>query len=165
MNTRKLTLLSMSVALSLILSFVESQIPPLVAIPGIKLGISNVVTVFLLYSYGWREAGSVSLIRVALSSLLFGTPVSFIYSLSGAILSFAVMVLLKKTKLFSVVGVSVGGGVMHNAGQIIIAAIIMSTEEIIYYLPILAISGTIAGILVGILGGILSKRLERVVKG
>ena len=165
MNTRKLTLLSLSVALSLILSFVESQIPPLAAIPGIKLGLSNVVTVFLLYSVGWREAGAVSFIRVALSSLLFGTPVSFIYSLSGALLSFAVMLLLKKTKLFSIVGVSVCGGVMHNAGQIIVAAVIMETEQIIYYLPILAISGTIAGILVGILGGILTKRLEKVVKG
>ena len=160
MNVKKLTALSISVALAMILSFVESQIPPFVAVPGVKIGLSNIVTVFLLYSYGWREAGSVSLIRVVLSSILFGSFVSLLYSISGAVLSFLVMLGLKKTNWFSVVGVSVAGGVFHNAGQIASACLIMENAAITSYLPPLIISGTAAGVAVGILSGILTKKLK-----
>lgn len=160
MNVKKLTFLSISVALAMILSFVESQIPPFVAVPGVKIGLSNIVTVFLLYSYGWREAGSVSLIRVVLSSILFGSFVSLLYSISGAVLSFLVMLGLKKTNWFSVVGVSVAGGVFHNAGQIACACIVMENAAIASYLPPLIISGTVAGVAVGLLSGILTKKLK-----
>ncbi len=160
MNTKKLTALSVSVALSMILSFIESQIPPLVAVPGVKIGLSNIVTVFLLYTYGAREAGGVSLIRVTLSSLLFGQAVSFIYSLSGAALSFAAMVVMKKLQVFSTVGVSVLGGVFHNAGQIIAACIIMENGAISIYLVPLIISGVIAGVAVGIVAGLLTVKLK-----
>lgn len=160
MNTKKLTALSLSVALALLLSFIESQIPPFVAVPGIKVGLSNIVTVFLLYTYGWREAGCVSIIRVCLSSLLFGSAVSLIYALSGAVLSFFVMILLKKLPVFSEMGVSVAGGVFHNAGQIICACIIMENAKISAYLPLLVISGTVAGAVVGIVSGLLVKKLK-----
>ena len=163
MNTRKLTTLSLSVALAMLLSFIESQIPPLVAVPGIKIGLSNIVTVFLLYTYGWREAGCVSLVRVCLSSLLFGSAVSFIYALSGAVLSFIIMILLKKLPILSEMGVSVAGGVFHNAGQIICACIIMENAKISAYLPPLIISGTIAGAVIGVLSGLLVKKLKNVI--
>ncbi len=160
MNTKKLTLLSLSVALSLILSFIESQVPPFVAIPGIKLGLSNVVTVFLLYTYGIYEAGAVSLIRVLLSSLLFGTPVTLLYSLAGAVVSFAVMALLKPLPVFNEISVSTVGGVFHNAAQITVACIVMENAAIASYLPVLIFSGTLAGVGVGILSGILVKKLK-----
>ena len=164
MNTKKLTTLSISVALAMILSFVESQIPPLVAVPGIKIGLSNIVTVFLLYTYGWREAAAVSLIRVSLSALLFGSAVSLIYSAAGAFLSFITMLLLKKIPIFSVVSVSIAGGVLHNAGQILCACIIMENAAIATYLPPLIISGTIAGVAVGTLAALLVKKLNKIIR-
>ena len=163
MNVKKLTSLSIAVALAMILSFLESQIPPLAAVPGVKIGLSNIVTVFLLYTLGPLPAAGVSLVRVILSSLLFSSPVSLIYSLSGALLSFLCMLLAKKLEIFGTVGVSVIGGVMHNAGQIIAAAFVLGTSEIVYYLPVLAISGVIAGIAVGTLAGLLTKRLEKII--
>ena len=164
MNVKKLTALSASVALAMLLSFIESQIPPLVAVPGVKIGLSNIVTVVLLYLYGAKEAGAVSLVRVCLSSLLFGSAVSFIYSLTGAAVSFLVMLLFKSLKLFSEIGVSVLGGVFHNAAQIAVACIIMENSAISLYLPPLVISGTVAGAVIGTVSGILTKRLEKVLK-
>ncbi len=164
MNTRKLTALSVSVALAMILSFIESQIPPLVAVPGVKIGLSNIVAVFLLYVFGIREAAAVSLIRVTLSALLFGSAVSLIYSISGAALSLFGMFLLKKLPIFSPLSVSIAGGVLHNAAQIACACVIMENAAIAAYLPPLIISGTVAGIAVGILAAILIKKLEEVIK-
>ena len=164
MNVKKLTALSVSVALAMLLSFIESQIPPLVAVPGVKIGLSNIVTVVLLYLYGAREAGAVTFVRVSLSALLFGSAVSFIYSLSGALLSFLVMLLFKRIRLFSEIGVSVLGGVFHNAGQIAVACLIMENAAISTYLPPLIISGTVAGAVIGVVSGILVKRLNILIK-
>ena len=119
MKVKRLTMLSVSVALAMVLSFLETLIPPLVAVPGVKIGLANIVSVFLLYTYGWREAAGVSIIRVCLSALLFGSALSLIYSASGALLSLIGMILAKKLPLFSAPSVSVLGGVLHNAGQII----------------------------------------------
>jgi heptaprenyl diphosphate synthase len=160
MTVRKMTSLSVAVALAMVLSFLESLVPPLVSVPGVKVGLANIVTVFLLYVFGWREAGAVSLIRVFLSALLFGSTVSLVYALSGAILSFVGMVLLKLIPLSSEVSVSIVGGVLHNAGQIIAACFIMESAAIIGYLPPLVISGTVAGIAVGTLAAILVKKLR-----
>ena len=160
MNVKKLTLLSVSVALAMVLSFIESQIPPFVAVPGVKIGMSNIVTVFLLYKLGAKEAMAVSGIRVVLSALLFGSAVSLIYSLSGAVLSFVSMLCLKKTDKFSTLGVSVLGGVMHNVGQIIAACFIMETAALSLYLPALLVSGILAGIAVGAIAGMLYYRLR-----
>jgi heptaprenyl diphosphate synthase len=164
MKAKKLTALAVSVALSLILSFVESQIPPLVAIPGVKIGLANTVSLFVLYSLGAPSAALVGVVRVSLSSLLFGTPVSFIYSISGAMLSLLVMLLIKKLPFFSVIGVSVAGGVFHNIGQIIAAIIIMKSAAIAVYLPPLLVSGVIAGVAVGIVAGIVLKKLGKYIK-
>lgn len=163
MNVKKLTTLSISVALGLILSFVESQIPAFVAVPGVKIGLSNIVTVFLLYKFGWREAGAVSLVRVFLSSLLFGSAVSLIYSFSGFLFSFVIMLIMKKTAVFSELGVSVCGGIFHNVAQILMAMLIMENEKISLYLPALLISGTVAGAVVGIAAALLLRKLEKII--
>lgn len=162
MKSRKLAFLGLSVALALILSFVESQIPVFTVVPGMKLGLPNLVMVFLLYRIGWKETAAVSLVRVLLVSLLFGNAQSLVFSLAGAALSLAGMTLLKKSRLFSPVAVSVTGGVLHNIGQIIAACLWTGTAQIAYYLPVLLLSGIAAGILIGLLSGLLLKRLSSV---
>lgn len=164
MNVKKLTALSVSVALSLVLSYIESLIPPLVAVPGVKIGLANIVTVFLLYSYSFREAAVVSFIRVSLSALLFGSTVSLIYSASGALLSLLGMALIKLLPISSPLSVSIVGGVLHNAAQIVCAIIIMENAAISLYLPPLIISGTVSGIAVGIAAALLTKKLTRVIR-
>lgn len=163
LNTKKLTTLALSVTLAMILSFVESQIPPLVAVPGVKIGLSNIVTVFLLYTLGAPYAIIVSLVRVLLSALLFGNVPSLIFSLSGAALALAVMIPVKKLLPFGTVGVSVLGGVAHNAGQIIAAIFVMGTSQLAYYMIPLVISGTLAGVAVGIVAGIVVNRIKKYV--
>lgn len=162
MKSRKLAFLGLSVALALILSFVESQIPVFTVVPGMKLGLPNLVMVFLLYRIGWKETAAVSLVRVLLVSLLFGNAQSLVFSLAGAALSLAGMALLKKSRLFSPMAVSVTGGVLHNIGQIIAACLWTGTAQIAYYLPVLLLSGIAAGILIGLLSGLLLKRLASV---
>ena len=151
----------MCIALSMILSYFESLIPPLVAVPGVKVGLPNIVLVFMLYKIGWKETAVVSILRVVLVGLLFGTPLSMIYSLVGAALSLIGMIILKKTNLFAPVTVSVVGGILHNVGQIATACFVMDTAEIAYYLPVLLITGTIAGIIIGYVAGLILKRLEK----
>ena len=162
MKPRKVAFLGLSIALAMILSFVESQIPVFTAVPGMKLGLPNLVMVFLLYRIGWKETAAVSLVRVLLVSLLFGNAQSLVFSLAGAALSLAGMALLKKSRLFSPVAVSVTGGVLHNIGQIIAACLWSGTAQIAYYLPVLLLSGIAAGILIGLLSGLLLKRLSSV---
>ncbi len=161
MKTRKVAFLGMCIALSMILSFVESQIPPLMAVPGVKVGLPNLVMVFMLYKIGAKETAIVSILRVILVGILFGTPLSMIYSLVGAALSLIGMMLLKKTNLFAPVTVSVAGGILHNIGQIATACFVMETAEIAYYLPVLLISGTVAGIVIGIVAAMILKRLDK----
>ena len=160
MNTRKLTTLAITVTLAMALSFLESQIPPLMAIPGVKLGLANVAVIFALYRFGAREAAAVSALRVFLVGLLFGSFVSTLYSIAGAILSFVVMLLLRRFKIFSEVGVSVAGGVCHNIGQIAVACVLLETNVILYYLPFLLLSGTVAGVGVGALSALLIRKLK-----
>ena len=162
MNVKKLTALSSSVALAMVLSFLETLIPPLVSVPGIKLGLANTVTVFLIYFFSVREAATVSFIRVCLSSLLFGSTVSLLYSASGALLSFIGMALIKLLPISSPTSVSICGGVLHNAGQIICAALIMENAAIALYLPPLIISGTVTGLAIGALAALTLKRLSAI---
>ena len=161
MKTKKVAFLSMCIALSMILSYFESLIPPLVAVPGVKVGLPNIVMVFMLYKIGWKETAVVSILRVVLVGFLFGTPLSMIYSLVGAALSLIGMIILKKTNLFAPVTVSVVGGILHNVGQIATACFVMDTAEIAYYLPVLLITGTVAGIIIGYVAGLILKRLEK----
>lgn len=162
MKPRKVAFLGLSIALAMILSFVESQIPVFTAVPGMKVGLPNLVMVFLLYRVGWKETVVVSIIRVVLVALLFGNLQSLIFSIAGAVLSLTGMILLKKTKLFSPITVSVVGGVLHNVGQIIAACLWTGTAQIAYYLPVLFISGICAGVVIGLISGLLLKRLAKV---
>lgn len=161
MKTKKVAFLGLSIALAMILSFVESQIPALVAIPGIKVGLPNLVMVFLLYKVGWKETVIVSIIRVVLVSMLFGNVQTMAFSIAGAVLSLTGMIILKKFNLFSCIAISVVGGVLHNVGQIIMACLITQTAGIVTYLPVLLISGTVAGVVIGLIGGMLVKRLDK----
>ncbi|MBO5944976.1 MAG: Gx transporter family protein [Clostridia bacterium] len=161
---KKQTILALSVSLAMILSFVESLIPPLVAIPGVKIGLANIVTVFLLYTLGIRAAGTVSLIRVLLSALLFGNVQCLIFALSGALLSFGVMIIAKYLLPFGTVGVSVLGAVAHNAGQVVAAVIVMETAALAYYFIPLVVSGTIAGVFVGLIAATITIRLNKILK-
>ena len=157
---KALALLGMCCAAAMILSYVESFIP--FGVPGLKVGLPNMVTVFLLYRLGWREAAAVSLLRCVLTSLLFGSVMSLAYSLCGAALSLSLMALLKKWDKLSTVGVSIAGGITHNAGQIAVAIAVTGVEEIAYYMPVLAIGGTLAGLVIGVCGALVLKRLEKV---
>ena len=150
----------MCACLAMILSFVESRIPPLTAIPGIKMGLANIAVLFTLYKMGTREAAVVSAVRIIIIALLFGSFVSFMYSLAGAVLSFSVMLVLRRIKLFSEVGVSVAGGVCHKIGQIAMACALLETNVIVYYLPFLLLSGTVTGVLIGIVSALLIKRIK-----
>ena len=145
----------------MMLSFIESQIPALVPIPGIKIGLANIAVIFALYEFGALRAGAVSLIRVILVALLFGSITGMIYGLFGAVLSLLLMALLKKLSPLSPIGVSVAGAVAHNIGQIIAAWLLIGNEKILLYLPVLVISGTLSGIAVGIASGILIKRIKK----
>lgn len=160
MKASKLSLLALSAALAMILSFVESQVPSFVAIPGVKMGLANIVVVFALYKLGWKEAVVISGIRVFLVGLMFGSGVSLLYSSAGAAVSFLVMAVLKKTGIFSHTAVSVAGGVMHNMGQITMASILMTTDILKYYAPFLVLSGTLSGIVIGLLAAVMVRRIE-----
>ena len=160
MRTKKIAVMGLSVALAMILSFVESQIPALVAVPGGKVGLANIAVVFTLYKLGWKEAAMISLIRVFLVTLLFGNLGLLWYSLAGAVLSLLGMMLLKKTGLFSEIAVSVVGGVLHNVGQLAVASLLMETDLLLYYLPFLLVFGVIAGIVIGLLAGVMVRRIR-----
>lgn len=163
MKTKKLTFLALSACLALIFSYVEAMLPPVYsAVPGIKMGLPNIMIVFVLYKYGWRDACAVSFARLVLSALLFGNPWSLAYSAAGAALSLAVMILLKKTDKFSTVGVSIAGGVCHNAGQILLAMLVLETREIGFYMIVLAITGTVAGVLIGLASALMLKYLKKI---
>ena len=125
-KTKRLVLLAMLTAVAMILSYVESLLPS-VGIPGVKMGLTNIAVIFALFRFGWKEAAALSLVRVVLVSLLFGSVGAMLYSLAGAVLSLAVMALLRRIDRFSTVGISVAGGVAHNAGQILMAMLILQT--------------------------------------
>ncbi len=159
-TSKKVAFLSCCTALALVLSYVETLVPPLfAAVPGIKLGLANVVGVFLLYRFGVKEAAAVSFVRIAVSTLLFGNPVMFLYSAAGALLSLAAMAILRRLDFLSEVGTSVAGAVLHNVGQILVAIFLLGTAELGYYLIVLSVTGTVSGILVGLCAGFAIKRV------
>lgn len=159
-KTPKLALLGMLVALAMVLSWLEAQIPVFVAVPGMKLGLTNLVVLTALYALGAKEAVFLNFVRILLAGLTFGNMVSFLYSVAGGILSGMIMIGLKRTNRFSVITVSVAGGVFHNVGQILVAMAILETASLVYYLPFLWLGGMVSGLLVGILGAQLVKRLQ-----
>lgn len=154
-----IALSAMLAALALIFSYIEAILPLSSGIPGVKLGIANLVVIIALYTLGFRYAMAINLIRILVAGLLFNGAFGALYSLSGGILSLAVMYLLKKTGLFSTIGVSMAGGVAHNFGQLLVAALIVSTMKLFYYFPVLLFSGMISGILIGFVASITLKKL------
>lgn len=159
---RKIAFVGLAAALALLLSYVESLLPPLyAAVPGIKLGLPNVIILYVLYCLGIKYAALVSLIRLCVASLLFGNPVTFVYSAAGAFLSLLVMGILKRIDRLSAVGVSVAGGVAHNLGQVLTAMVLLDTPQIVTYMIVLTATGTAAGIFVGLCGALLVKRIPK----
>ena len=159
MKTRTVALTGLLIALALVLSYLESLVPLSFAVPGIKLGLPNLVIVFALYRLRPATAAAISLLRVALVALLFGSALSLAYSAAGAVLSFAVMLLLKRSGRFGCTGVSVAGAVAHNLAQIAAAALLLETPSLAWYFPVLCVSGTAAGVCIGLLAALLVKRI------
>ena len=162
-KTKKIALLGVLTSVALVLSYLEAIIPPIyAAVPGIKVGLPNIVIILALYKFGFKEALSISLLRVFIVALLFGNVMTLAYSLAGAILSLIIMVLIKRTDRFSHVGVSVVGGVSHNLGQVLVAMALLNSTLIGYYMIVLTITGTLAGVAVGIVGSILLKKIQKI---
>lgn len=161
MKTRKIAYLGVFLALAQILSYVESLIPFYFGIPGVKLGLTNLIVVVMLYCTGTKEAFGVSVARILLAGFLFGNLFSILYSLAGGVLSFIVMCLLKKTGRFHVISVSVTGGISHNIGQLIAAAFVVETYDIFYYMPFLLIAGVATGFVIGMLAQEFILRFEK----
>lgn len=159
MTTKKTAQLGVYIALAMILSYVESLIPFSFGVPGIKLGLTNVVTVIMMYTYGIPGALGVAVLRAVLSGFMFGNAFSIIYSVAGCVLSFIFMYILKKTNHFAIISVSAAGGVMHNVGQLIVAANVVKTYSVIYYAPLLIIAGVFTGIIIGIVSDEIVKRI------
>lgn len=148
-------------AMALIFSYVEVLIPFTIGIPGIKLGIANIVVIIALYYLNAKYALTINIVRVLIAGLLFNGLFGALYSLAGALVSFVVMVLLKKTNIFSAVGISMAGGVAHNLGQILVAAVLVANIKIFIYFPVLIISGVITGAITGILAGLILRKLPK----
>lgn len=149
-------------ALAIIFGYIEAIFPFHIGIQGVKLGIANLVIVIVLYKMGNQAAFAVSIVRIVVSGFLFSNAFSILYSIAGSILSLVVMIILKKKGWFSVYGVSVAGGVMHNIGQLLMAALVTQMVSIFYYVPVLLVAGMVAGLVIGILSGEMLKRLETV---
>lgn len=147
----KVAYMGLFLALALICSYVESLIPFYFGVPGVKLGLTNIVVVMALYCIGTKEAFLISALRIVLSGFMFGNMFSILYSLAGGLLSFAVMYLLKKTGKFKVTSVSVAGGISHNIGQLVVAALVVANYHIFYYGTVLIIAGIITGFVIGVI--------------
>ena len=161
---KKTALTGMLVALAFVLSYIETLIPINLGIPGAKLGLANLVVMVALYTLGTKEEFALSMVRILLTGLTFSSMAAMLYSFAGGILSFVVMALVKKTKLFSATGVSVLGGIAHNAGQIFVAMWVLDTATLIYYLPVLAITGIVSGTVIGLLAVLVIRRVSGIAR-
>ncbi len=162
MKSKKIATYGLLIALAFIFSYVESLFPMPFGVPGMKLGLANLVVISALYGMGWRDAFVLSVIRILLVGFTFRDPNTMLFSLAGGILSWLMMVIFKKSKMFSMVGVSIIGGVSHNIGQIAVAIVYVSNLNLVYYLPVLLVFGAVTGSLIGILGAMIVKRLKRI---
>lgn len=155
-----IALRGMLVAAAFTLSYLEAQIPAFIPIPGIKLGISNIVVLIALYKLSSLDAFAINIVRIVLAGFTFGSLSSMLYSLAGGMLSFLIMYVFKRYIRFDIKTVSILGGISHNLGQIILAAFILSNHYILMYLPMLIISGIITGLLIGIAGSLIVSRID-----
>lgn len=162
-KTKRVAFLGLLTSFALVLSYIELLLGPVISgVPGIKIGLPNIIVIFLLYKASLKEAALVSLVRIVLITFLFGNFVTFLYSLAGAAFSIAIMFVLKQIKAFSTVGVSIAGGVAHNLAQICVAIFLLETVQIAYYAVVLIASGIISGTLVGLLGAMSVKYIEKI---
>ena len=145
MRANRIAYLGIFTALAMILGYIESLFPFLGGIPGVKIGIANSISLSVLYLMGYQAAFLTAVIRIVLTGILFGNTASVLYSLGGALLSLTVMILVKKTDIFSIVGTSIAGGISHNIAQLLIAMLLVENLSVLYYLPVLLISGAMAG--------------------
>lgn len=159
MSAKRIAKMSMLVALAIIFSYIEFLIPINLGVPGIKLGLANLVIVIALYTMKTVDVWLISILRILILGFMFGSGMSIIYSIAGAVLSLIVMCIIKRMKGFSIVGVSIAGGVCHNIGQVLVAMMVVETTGILYYMPALLVAGVITGAIIGI----ISKRVVRVV--
>ena len=151
-------------ATALILSYVESLIPFFFGVPGMKLGLPNMAIVMALYMFGWKEAIVINVFRIVISGFLFGNMYGILFSLSGAVISFIAMLIIKSTDRFSMTGTSIIGGVFHNIAQILVAAFVVKTNGIIYYMPVLIIAGVITGFINGTIASQVMTHIRRIIK-
>lgn len=161
-KSKRIAYFALNVALAFVLSYLESLVPINIGVPGIKLGLANLVVVTALYTLPKGDAFFISMVRIVLSGLTFGGVFSLVYSFAGGILAFAVMLFAKKIRGVSVVGVSVLGAAVHNVGQILAAAVVMKNFGIFYYLPVLLIAGGITGLAIGLLSRIIISRISKI---
>ena len=158
MRTDRLAKMGLLLALGMILSYVEALFPIAPSMPGVKIGLANMLVVLLLYSYGWKYGTIYQLSRILLTAMLFGNLFSCVYSLAGAALSMAVMIGFKKSDFLDMAGISMAGGIAHNIGQLIIAYFVVQNTAIGWYMPILLITGAVSGYVIGFISEILLKR-------
>ena len=160
-RTGRIAVSAMFAALALIFSYIEAILPLSTGIPGVKLGIANLVVILALYNMNFRYAMGINVIRILVAGLLFNGLFGALYSLAGGVVSLTVMWLLKKTGLFSMAGVSMAGGVAHNMGQLLVASALVSNLKMFVYLPVLMFSGIAAGILIGIIASVVNERVPK----
>ena len=165
MTPRRVALCGMMVALAFILSYVEHLIPFNFGMPGVKLGLANLVVLLALYTLDLRDAFVIAVIRIVLTGLTFGGLFSMLYSLAGGLLSFVLMAFLSRKNLLGTSGVSICGGIAHNVGQLLVAMCVLETGNVWYYFPVLLISGAITGTLIGLVGGLMVGRLQKYLAG
>ena len=159
--SKKISLSALFTAFAVILSYIETLFPS-IGIPGVKLGLANLAIILVMYFLGCRWAIVVNVVRIIIIGAFFGSLFQILFSIAGAIVSFLVMALFKKTCIFSMVTVAIVGGVFHNVGQMIVASVIVKTYGIITYLPVLIISGLITGAIIGTLSDIIYKRTKHI---
>lgn len=160
-RTGRIAVSAMFAALALIFSYIEAILPLSTGIPGVKLGIANLVVILALYNMNLRYAMGINVIRILVAGLLFNGLFGALYSLAGGVVSLTVMWLLKRTGLFSMAGVSMAGGVAHNMGQLLVASALVSNLKMFVYLPVLMFSGIAAGILIGITASVVNERVPK----
>ncbi len=159
-ETKKIAYLGMLIALAFVFSYVEFLLPINIGIPGAKPGFANIVVVTTLYTLGTAYAITLSIVRVIMVAFTFGNVNAMMYSIAGAILSFVVMYIAKKVKIFDTKGVSILGGIFHNVGQIIVAMFIVESTNLVYYLPFLIVTGIVTGVLIGFISEMVIKRIK-----
>jgi heptaprenyl diphosphate synthase len=163
MKTKQITELGFLLAVSLVLSYLEGLLPVMVAVPGVKLGLANVITMVVLYHFGSKKAFLFMSLRVVLAGLMFSGMAGIVYSFAGGLCCIFIMSILKNIKIFSMLGVSMAGAIFHNLGQIIVAFFVMENAHILYYFPVLCVSGVITGLIVGYVSALVIGRIDKII--